>query len=64
MADGGKGGAVENTHFNNKIKQMMGSTVRPLWSIEDLLKGGLSSQSSGDRCDKTWLMWIALHSQL
>lgn len=62
MADGGWKGldAVENTHFKNRIKQMMGSTVRPLWSVEDLLEGGMWPQSNGDRCDKTTLIWTAL----
>lgn len=49
-------GCVESTHFNKRIKQMMGSTVRPLWSIEDLLEVGLSLQSNGDRCEKTLLI--------
>lgn len=53
---GEMGGGMESTHFNKRIKQMMGSTVRPLWSIEDLLEVGLPLQSNGDRCEKTLLI--------
>ncbi len=55
------GGSVENTHFKNRIKQMMGSAVRPLWSIEDLLEGDMLPQSNGDHCDKTTLIWTAFN---
>jgi len=48
----GRGG----THFNKRIKQMMGSTVRPLWTIEDLLVVDLSLQSNVARCEKTPLI--------
>lgn len=42
---------------NNRIKKMMGSAVRPLWSIEGLLEEGISPQRGTDRCDKTLLIW-------